>query len=80
MAHNPVIVPLLLVITPDVLRYYQRYRVCSVLLDEVCFEHRELLRCVCEHDEQGCVAMLQRHLKSIREFSRTNNQENHFLE
>ena len=79
-AHNSVIASLLLVITPDVLRYYQRYRVCSVPLEEVCYEHRELLRCVRERDEDGCVAMLQRHLKSIREFSRTNNQENHFLE
>ena len=43
-AHNPVIASLLLVITPDVLRYYQRYRVCSVPSEEVCFEHRELLR------------------------------------
>ena len=29
-AHNPVIASMLLVITPDVLRYYQRYRVCTV--------------------------------------------------
>ncbi|MDE7005126.1 MAG: FCD domain-containing protein, partial [Alistipes sp.] len=79
-AHNQLIVSLLLVITPDVLRYYQRYRVCAVPMDEVCFEHRELLRCVRERDEEGCVAMLRRHLKSIREFSHTNNQENHFLE
>ena len=28
-AHNPVIASMLLVITPDVLRYYQRYRVCG---------------------------------------------------
>ena len=47
-AHNPVIASMLLVITPDVLRYYQRYRVCTVPQEEVCFEHRELLRCVRE--------------------------------
>lgn len=79
-AHNSVIASLLLVITPDVLRYYQRYRVCSVPSDEVCFEHRELLRCVRERDEDGAVEMLRRHLSSLREFSRTNNHENHFLE
>lgn len=79
-AHNSVIASLLLVITPDVLRYYQRYRVCSVPSEEVCFEHRELLRCVREQNEEECVAMLHRHLRSLREFSLSNNQENHFLE
>lgn len=79
-AHNPVIVSLLLVITPDVLRYYQRYRVCSVPSEDVCFEHRELLRFVREQDEEACVGMLHRHLRSLREFSLANNQENHFLE
>ena len=79
-AHNPVIASLLLVITPDVLRYYQRYRMCAVPSEEVCFEHRELLRCVREHDGEAAVSMLARHLKSLREFSLSNNQENHFLE
>lgn len=79
-AHNPVIASLLLVITPDVLRYYQRYRVCTVPSEEVSFEHRELLRCIRERDEEGACAMLHRHLRSLREFSQTNNQENHFLE
>ena len=79
-AHNPVIASMLLVITPDVLRYYQRYRVCTVPQEEVCFEHRELLRCVRERDEEGAVAMLRRHLKSLSEFAATYNDENHFLE
>lgn len=78
-AHNPVIVSLLLVITPDVLRYYQRCGVCSEPLEEVCFEHRELLRFVRERNEEESVAMLQRHLKSIREFSQTYSRENLFL-
>lgn len=79
-AHNPVIASLLLVITPDVLRYYQRYRVCTVPSEEVSFEHRELLRCVREQDEQGAVEMLHRHLRSLREFAETYNDRNHFLE
>ncbi len=79
-AHNPVIASLLLVITPDVLRYYQRYRVCAVPTEDVNFEHRELLRFVRERDEEGAAAMLCRHLKSLKEFSETNNDENHFLE
>lgn len=79
-AHNPVIASLLLIITPDVLRYYQRYRVCTVPQEEVCFEHRELLRCVRERDEAGAVEMLRRHLKSLSDFAATHNEENHFLQ
>ena len=79
-AHNPVIASLLLIITPDVLRYYQRYRVCSVPSEEVCFEHRELLRFVREKDEEGSAKMLRRHFQSLRKFAETNNDENHFLE
>ena len=65
---------------PDVLRYYQRYRVCTVPQEEVYFEHRELLRCVREKDEEGAVAMQRRHLKSLSEFAAAFNDENHFLE
>ena len=79
-AHNPVIASLLLVITPDVLRYYQRYRVCTVPQEEVYFEHRELLRLVREHDAEGAVGMLHRHLKSLSDFASTYNEANHFLE
>ena len=67
-AHNPV------------MRYYQRYRVCTVPQEEVYFEHRELLRCVREKDEEGAVAMQRRHLKSLSEFAAAFNDENHFLE
>ena len=33
-----------------------------------------------EQDEEGAAEMLRRHLKSLREFAVTNNDENHFLE
>lgn len=79
-AHNPVIASLLLIITPDVLRYYQRYRMCAVPSEEVCFEHRELLRLVRARDEEAAARMLIRHLGSLRAFALSNNQENHFLE
>ena len=79
-SHNSVIGSLLLVITPDVLRYYHRYRVCTVPQEKVCFEHREMFRCVKEQNEEGAMDILHQHLKSLREFSQTFNQENHFLE
>ena len=79
-AHNPVIASLLLVITPDILRYYMRHRICSVPQEEVMFEHRELLRYIREQDEAGAMAMLRRHLSRLLSFVETNNEENHFLE
>lgn len=79
--HNPVIASLLLIITPDVLRYYQRYKVCSVPSEEVFHEHRELLRFIRERDEESAAAMIRTHLKSLTEFSRTvPANQNHFLE
>ncbi len=77
--HNPVIASLLLIITPDVLRYYQKYKVCSVPSQEVFFEHREMLRFIREHNEEGAAGMLRQHLKTLSEFSRSSNEE-HFLE
>ena len=79
-SHNSVLSSLLLVITPDELRYYHRYRVCAVPTEEVFFEHREMLRCVRCRDEKGVVEMMHRHLKSLRAFSLSHNDENHFLE
>lgn len=79
-AHNPVLASLLLVITPDVLRYYQRYRVCTVPQEEVCAEHRELLRCVEEHNAERAEQILRRHLHALEEFSKSFNDENHFLQ
>ena len=79
-AHNPVIASLLLVITPDIMRYYLHHRICASTRDEVMFEHRELLRCIREQDEEAATEMLQRHLYLLQEFVKTNNDENHFLE
>lgn len=79
--HNPVIASLLLIITPDVLRYYQKYKVCSVPSEEVFFEHRELLRYIREQNEEGAAEMIQTHLKSLTEFSTsTQATKDHFFE
>lgn len=79
-SHNPVLSSLLLVITPDVLRYYHRYRVCATPTEEVFHQHREILHCIRQRDEQGVTEMMRRHLKSLRDFAVSNNDENHFLE
>ncbi|MDE5637297.1 MAG: FCD domain-containing protein [Alistipes sp.] len=77
--HNPVIASLLLIITPDVLRYYQKYKVCSVPQKEVFFEHREMLRFIRERNEEAAADMIRTHLKNLTDFSQTSTEE-HFLE
>ena len=79
--HNPVLASMLLIITPDVLRYYQQYQVCSVPSEDVCFEHRELLRCIREQDEEAATEMIRTHLKALYEFSRSDQaSKTYFLE
>lgn len=72
-AHNPVIASLLLVITPDVLKYYQKYKVCSVPSEEVIREHRNLLRYIKERNAEAAADELRKHLSSLYEFSQTHN-------
>lgn len=79
-AHNPVISSLLLVITPDVMRYYERYRICDDPQEDVSHDHRELLERIRERDEEGAKSVLLRHLESLQSFVATHNDENHFLE
>lgn len=78
-SHNPVISSLLLVITPDIMRYYARHRICETSQEDVIFEHCELLRCIREQDGQGGTEMLRRHLQMLQQFVETNNDENHFF-
>lgn len=79
-AHNPVIASFLLIITPDVMRYYQKYRLCTVPTEEVFQEHRLLLQCIRERDAERAGSVMRSHLDSILRFSRDNNHDNHFLE
>lgn len=79
-AHNPVIASLLLIITPDVIKYYQRYKVCAVPTEEVFREHREMLRCIRDQDEEGAEKVLRQHLSALLAFSQTENHGNYFLE
>ncbi len=79
--HNPVLASMLLIITPDVLRFYQQYQVCSVPSEAVCFEHRELLRHIREQNTEAATEMIRTHLKSLQEFLSTDRATvDHFFE
>ncbi len=79
-AHNPVIASMLLIIAPDVLKYFQKYKLCNASADEglVIDEHRELFRCIKERDQEGAQFALRKHLSPMLEFSKRNNNDNFF--
>lgn len=78
-SHNTVLASLLLIITPDILRYYLQSDACGTPQAEVTFEHREMLRCIKEQDEDGARRILLKHLQNIKDFSRQYNQQNHYF-
>lgn len=78
--HNPVLASLLLIITPDVIKHYQRYKVCIVPTEDVFREHREMLEYIRRQDEAGAEQILRQHLSALLSFSQSHNHDNHFLE
>lgn len=78
-SHNPVLASMLLIITPDILKYYRRYNTCANPQETVLKEHREMFRCIEECDADGAAEVLSRHLRGIREFARDNKNRNMFV-
>lgn len=68
-SHNPVISSLLLVITPDVLDYYRKHKICSGSNDGVNDEHERLCRAVLDRNLDLAMEILDEHFKGIRELS-----------
>lgn len=74
--HNAVISSLLLIITPDILKYYQKYKVCAVPQKTVHAEHRELLEKIKNKDKDGMKELVLRHLSNLIDFARISVKEN----
>lgn len=73
-ARNPVMSSLMLIITPDVLKYYQKYKVCAVPREDVLREHQELYNCIANHDCEGAMAVVRQHLAALLDFSQTHKK------
>lgn len=73
--HNPVIYHLLLMITPDVLRYYRELKACTVAPEVVTEEHRRMLECIKASDPDGAEQALMQHFKDITAFAANNKKE-----
>lgn len=68
-SHNPVISMLLLTITPDIMRYYHKFRFCVVKRNIVKSEHREFLQKIKAGDADGMKELVLRHLANQRELA-----------
>ena len=73
-AHNSVMSSLLLIITPDVLKYFQKYKVCSVPREDVLREHRELYNYIQNGDSEGAMSVVRHHLSTLLEFSQSQKK------
>lgn len=72
--HNPVISSLLLIITPDILKYYQKYKVCAVPQKTVHAEHREMLQKIKDKDKDGMKELVLRHLSNLIDFAKMSSK------
>lgn len=63
-SHNPVIVSLLEIITPDIMRYYHKYRFCTVPERIVSSEHREYIQNMKGKNVANMKKLVIRHLKN----------------
>lgn len=74
-SHNPVISMLLLTITPDIMRYYHKFRFCASPRNIVRSEHREYLQKIKDKDAKGMKELVLRHLANMRIFAKDKTSE-----
>lgn len=75
-SHNPVLASLLLIISPDVLKYYRQLGACTISVEQVTLEHRNLLDAIVAGDPVLADQRIREHLMPITVFSenyRTND-------
>ena len=73
--HNPVIYQLLLMITPDVLRFYRSLKACTISPEAVVEEHKRILDRIKASDPDGADAALKQHFADITAFAASNKKE-----
>lgn len=68
---NPVLKSLMMTITPDLIKSYRKYNICSDDSDnqKLVKEHRDLVAMIEDKDGEGAKAAMIIHLKEIKKFS-----------
>lgn len=68
---NGVLKSLMLIITPDIVKSYRRYRVCDDPVDlKTLREHEEILHYISAQDVEGVGRAMREHLRDVTDFSR----------
>ncbi|MDR2886162.1 MAG: FadR family transcriptional regulator [Rikenellaceae bacterium] len=75
-AHNSVLGSMLLVITPDILRQYEKYRVCTDADQKVIAEHELMIRCIEERDADRAEQIMREHLANLVSAARRMTSNN----
>ena len=70
-SHNSALASLLLVIAPDVLAYYHKYKVCAVPDYVVLNEHRDIVKAIEDKDSSQVEQCLKTHFTSITQLADT---------
>lgn len=63
-AHNPVIHSLLMVIIPDTLRYYNKFKICEVPHELVRLQHHEMFDLIKSGNGTEARRLIERHLRA----------------
>lgn len=62
---------MLLIVTPDIMAIYERYRICAHDLSVV-DEHREILAALKLRDGLKAADLMRKHLNGVLEFAKSN--------
>lgn len=73
-SHNPVLASLLLIITPDIMKFYHKYRFCTVPERQVIAEHRDYIAKMKEHDSKGMKELVLTHLANQINFAKSQRK------
>lgn len=70
---NPVLKSMMLIIAPDIMTSYRKYKPCSdsSRRSVASIEHRLLLEYIRNKDEAAAVNMMEQHLRGVMEYART---------
>lgn len=70
---NPVLKSMMLIIAPDIMTSYRKYKPCSDSgrRSVASIEHRLLLEYIRNKDESAAVNMMEQHLRGVMEYART---------
>lgn len=67
---NSVLNSLMLIITPDIVHNFIKYKVCDDQTEHKALkEHHKILECIIKKDSEGAGRMMREHLKDVLEFS-----------